>query len=301
MRKTRVAVLMGGPSSEHEISLQTGEQILQNLDRKKFEVFPVKIEKNGQWPITMQELKERSDVAFIAMHGEYGEDGQVQSLLEIFDIPYTGSDPVASALAMDKYKTAAVLKANRILTPKIFKKPRFPLVVKPSNLGSSVGVAIVHQVSEVEPAIQNAMRYSSSVMLQQYIKGRELACGVLEINKVSLALLPTEIIPKKSDFFDYASKYEIGGAEEVTPPDLPKEIVKLIQQTALRVHAAFGCSGMSRTDFILDEKGKLYVLELNTIPGLTKTSLFPQQTKKLGFNFPSLLEIIIQSGLNKRI
>lgn len=300
MKRIRVAVLMGGPSSEHEVSLKTGEQIIKNLDKSKFEILPVKIEKNGNWPISIPALKKRIDAVFIALHGEYGEDGQLQSLLEIFHIPYTGSGSMASALAMDKHKTAVILEANKILTPKIFKKPRLPLVVKPANLGSSVGVSIVRAVAELEPAIQNALRHSPSILLQKYVKGRELACGVLEINKVPIALLPTEIIPKKSDFFDYASKYEVGGAEEITPPDLPKEVIKLIQQTALKVHAIFGCSGLSRIDFILGEKGKLYVLELNTLPGLTETSLFPQQVKKMGLDFPRLLEIIIDSALNNK-
>ena len=293
---------MGGPSSEHEVSLQTGEQILQNLDKKKFEVSPIKIEKDGTWPITLEKLKSQTDLVFIALHGEYGEDGQIQSLLETFGIPYTGSGPLASALAMDKEKTAVLLAANKILTPKTIKTAKnfqMPVVVKPANLGSSVGVKIVQRLGDLEPAINFAKQYSGAVMIQLYIRGWEFTCGVLEINKTAVALVPTEIIPKKGNFFDFASKYEIGGSEEVTPPDLPKEFIKLLQETALKTHRTLGCSGMSRTDMILGENGKLYVLEINTIPGMTKTSLLPQQAAKMGFNFPRLLEIIIQSALNK--
>lgn len=293
---------MGGPSSEHEVSLNSGNQILDHIDRQKFSVFPVKIEKDGSWPMDVQEFKERFDIAFIAMHGEYGEDGQVQSLLETFGIPYTGSGPLASALAMDKEKAAAVLAANKIRTPEIItnaKNFQMPAVVKPVNLGSSVGVTIVQNLNDLEPAINFAKQHSGAVMIQPYIKGWEFTCGVLEINNTAVALVPTEIIPKKGSFFDFASKYEIGGSEEVTPPNISKEFIKLIQETALKTHRVFGCSGMSRTDMILGEDGKLYVLEINTIPGMTKTSLLPQQAAKMGIDFPHLLEIILQSGLNK--
>ncbi len=303
MRKVRVAVLMGGPSSEHEVSLQTGEQILQNLDKKKFRVLPVKITKDGAWPITLEKLKSQIDIAFIAMHGEYGEDGQVQSLLETFGIPYTGSDPIVSAIAINKEKTAALLAANKILVPKTIKTAKnfqMPLVVKPTSLGSSVGVKMVHRLGDLEPAINYAKQFSNAIMIQPCIKGWEFTCGVLEINKVPVALLPTEIIPKKSDFFDFASKYEIGGSEEITPPNLSQKFIKLLQETALKTHRALGCSGMSRTDMMLDERGKLYVLEINTIPGMTKTSLLPQQAAKMGISFPRLLEIIIQSGISRR-
>lgn len=304
---------MGGPSSEHEVSLNTGEKIAEYLDREKFEVFPVKIKKNGRWPITLANLKERADVAFIAMHGEYGEDGQVQSLLETFGIPYTGSGPVASAWAMDKGKAQLIFSENGLAVPEgvVFKKTDsdinwaqvktwdLPLVVKPTDRGSSVGVSIAKKNEDLVPAIRQAFRHSNTVMIQKYIKGRELACGVLDINGTAVALMPTEIVPKKSDFFDFASKYEVGGSEEITPPDLPREKLKEIQLTALRAHKALGCSGMSRADFILDSSGKLHVLEVNTIPGMTQTSLLPQQAEKMGFGFSRLLEIIIKSALNK--
>lgn len=305
---------MGGPSSEHKVSLQTGGKIAEHLDREKFEVLPVKIKKNGKWPITLADLKEKADVAFIAMHGEYGEDGQVQSLLETFSIPYTGSGPMASAWAMDKGKAQLVFAENGLSVPEgiIFKKTdsdidwekvkqwELPLVVKPADRGSSVGVSIVKKFENLGSAIRQAFQRSDIVMIQKYIKGRELACGVLEVNGVSLALMPTEIVPKKSDFFDFASKYEAGGSEEITPPDLPREKLKEIQLTALRAHKALGCAGMSRTDLILDSSGKLHVLEINTIPGMTQTSLLPQQAEKMGFEFPRLLEIIIQSALKSR-
>ncbi len=315
MAKIRVAVLMGGPSSEHDISLKTGEMIAQNLNKKNFEVLPVKIRPDGTWPITIENLKKKTDVAFVALHGEYGEDGQVQSLLETFGIPYTGSNPVASALAMDKRKTSPILAQNGFLVPQALfikkgdskidwaslKKWRLPVVVKPTDRGSSVGISIIKNLSHLGEAVNHALKYSDSLMIEQYIKGREVTCGVVEVNGSSIPLLPTEIIPKKGEFFDYASKYEIGGSDEITPPNLPAKTIKSIQLAALRAHKLLGCSGMSRTDMILDNRGKMHVLEVNTIPGMTQTSLLPQGAAKMGIGFSHLLAMIIKSGLNRKI
>ncbi|OGY63994.1 MAG: hypothetical protein A3I89_00090 [Candidatus Harrisonbacteria bacterium RIFCSPLOWO2_02_FULL_41_11] len=312
--RIRAAILMGGHSSEHEISLKTGGMVLKNLDRRKFDALPVKIGKDGSWPITLEELKEKCDVAFIAMHGEYGEDGQIQSLLETFGIPYTGSGPIASALAMDKQKTAVLLANNGLLVPESLTAipndihlefavaenfKNFPIVIKPANLGSSVGISIVKEKARFQPALQKAFQYSESVLIQRYIKGREITCGTLEINGASIPLMPTEIIPRTSDFFDYYAKYNANGSAEITPPNLPEEIIKNIRFTALKAHKILGCSGMSRTDMIMSKNGKLHILELNTIPGMTETSLLPQQAKKMGIEFPQLLEIIIQSAFIK--
>lgn len=306
---------MGGPSSEHEISLETGEMVLKNLDKKKYYGFPVKIEKNGSWPISMEKLMEKTDAAFIAMHGEYGEDGQVQSLLETFKIPYTGSGPMESALAMDKQKTSVLLAQNGFQIPEsislhkndpypdwaISKNFRLPLVIKPINQGSSIGVSIVNKKSELKEALNKAFQHSKKVLAQKHIKGREVTCGILEINGSAVPLLPTEIKPNLGKFFDYYSKYNSNGSLEITPPDLPKKLIKKIQLTALKIHKLLGCSGMSRTDMILQGNGKLYILETNTIPGLTQTSLLPQAAEKTGIPFSKLLDIIIQSALNKHL
>lgn len=301
---------MGGPSSEHEVSLKSGKMVLENLDREKFEVLPIKIEKDGQWPLSLFNLKQKIDVAFIAMHGEYGEDGQIQGLLETFKIPYTGSDPIASSRAMDKEETMLILQNHGYRIPDFitvekrdqslfWKNPknlRLPVVVKPTNGGSSVGVQIVKKPNELADALLQSFQYGDSSLIQEYVSGREITCGILEVNGCALSLVPTEIIPKENEFFDYRSKYDVGGSAEITPPNLPKEVIRKIQQIALGVHRILGCSGMSRTDMILGRDGKIYVLELNTIPGLTPTSLLPQQAEKTGFSFPQLLEIIIQSA-----
>lgn len=313
-KKLRVAVLMGGPSSEHEVSLKSGEMVLKHLDQRKFQAFPVKIGKDSSWPIGVTDLKEKADIAFIAMHGFYGEDGQIQGILAKSEIPYTGSNPIASARAMNKADTLLLLKSNGYPMLDYFvvekgdraavdwknpKKIPFPVVVKPANGGSSVGIHIVKNSEDLSDAVMDAFRYGDSILIQDYVSGREVTCGVLEINGASIALVPTEIIPKNSEFFDYQSKYTAGASAEITPPDMPKELIKKIQRFALGAHQLLGCSGMSRTDMIIDKNGEIYILELNTIPGLTGTSLLPQQAEKMGFSFSNLLEIIIQSGLNK--
>lgn len=316
-KKLRIGVLMGGPSSEHEVSLNTGKMVLRNLDPKKFKAVPIKIDRNGDWPITLEALKEKIDIAFIAMHGKYGEDGQIQSLLETFDIPYTGSDPIASALAINKQKSSVLFANYGLNIPRslalkkedphiefaVIKSFSLPIVIKPTTGGSSIGVSIAKRKADLKYAIQKALHHSDEVIAQQYIKGREVTCGVLEINQIPIALLPTEIIPNNSSFFDYYSKYNTSGSMEITPPNLPKKMIRKIQSIALEAHKTLGCSGMSRTDMILSKGGKIYVLETNTIPGLTETSLLPQQAKKMGIDSPKLLEIIINSALakNKKI
>ena len=257
-------------------------------------------------------------VAFIAMHGPYGEDGTIQSVLELAGIPYTGSSVAPSAIAMNKVLSLKIFAAHGLNIPKgvAFSKTEwqkdktdlrkkifrlgYPLVVKPSNLGSSVGMTIVRKATELAPALKIAFAHSAEVMVEEYIKGRELTCGIIDkgIPGTETALLPTEIIPKTSTFFDYHAKYTPGASDEITPPRLPKPIIKKTQQVALACHRAIGCSGMSRTDLILS-KGKLYLLEINTIPGMTTTSLLPQGAKACGISFPQLLEQVIIAALNR--
>jgi len=258
-------------------------------------------------------LKNKIDLAFIAMHGEYGEDGQIQSLLETFNIPYTGSGPLTSALAMNKGRSSILFADNKFNVPKSLmlqkKDPhiefataenfRCPIVIKPANRGSSIGISIAQKKADIKYAIQKALRHSDQIIAQQHIKGREVTCGVLEINQAPIALLPTEIIPNSSNFFDYYSKYNSKGSTEITPPDLPEKVIRQIQSAALSAHKILGCSGISRTDMILNKGGKVYILETNTLPGLTKTSLLPQQAQKMGIEFPKLLEIIIKNALDK--
>ncbi len=309
--KIRVAVLMGGPSAEHDISLATGEKVLESLDKEKYAPKAVVISKKGKWPITLAKLKENFDVAFIAMHGEYGEDGQVQKILEKADIPYTGSDSRASEIGMDKAVSAGYFEKAGLRTPKFtlltIKDPKkigleqirfvFPTVIKPADRGSSVGISIVKKVQDLLPALQKAAKFSPKIMIQEYIKGREFTCGVVEMNGEAQALPPTEIITYHSEFFDYEAKYTPGVTREVTPPEIPSAEIEKIQEIAVKAHRAIGARHFSRTDVIQDKERNYYVLEINTIPGMTATSLLPQQAKAAGIEFSALLGQIIQSAI----
>ena len=311
--KIRIVVLMGGPSAEHEVSLNSGEMVMNNLDPAKYEATAVVVGKDGKWPISFKKLREDFDIAFVAMHGEYGEDGTLQAILEKEKIPFTGSDSRASRLGMDKVESAKVLGKAGLLIPTFTVLSAgggssfggkndnghlfdFPVVVKPTDRGSTVGVSIVDNVRDLPKAIELARKSSENVMIQKYIKGRELTCGVLEVDGKLQVLPPTEIMPRKSKFFDYESKYTPGGSLEVTPPKMFNEEIKKIQEAALAAHKAIGARGYSRADFIFGEDGKLYTLEINTLPGLTETSLLPQEAKAAGINFPKLLDSIIMSA-----
>ena len=310
--KLRVAVLMGGPSSEHDVSLWTGKMVVSQLDKNKYEVTPITISKDRKWPTKVKDISNNFDLSFIAMHGEYGEDGTLQKLLEKHKIPYTRSTSKASRLAMDKAKFIETLRQKKINCPDSITVSRnslknnwlklenfgLPLVVKPSGLGSSVGVNIVKSWGQLAPAIKTALSHDSKILVEKYIEGKELTCGALEVKGTLMALPPTEIIPKNRKFFDYKAKYTPKASLEITPPRLPENTIKEIQQTALKVYKAAGCSSYARTDMILGKDGKLYVLEINTLPGMTKTSLLPQAAKKAGFSFPQLLDIIIDNARN---
>jgi len=308
--RKKISVLMGGPSAEHDISLKTAGRILKYLDREKYRVLPVKIDRNGNWPITMAAFKKQTDIAFIAMHGTYGEDGQIQSTLETFGIPYTGSNPQVSALAIDKEKSMKLIRENKMTVPEYFivhkkddatlywkslKHFDLPVIIKPTTGGSSMGVHLIHSWGILPKALKDAFKYSPSVIIQEYIAGKEVSCGVLEINGNTIPLMPTEIVPGKEFFLDYESKYSLNGSRKLTPPNLPAPMIKKIQLAALAAHKVLGCSGASITDMIIDKKGVLNILELNTIPGMTETSLLTQGARSLGIGFSRLLDKIIDS------
>ena len=297
---------MGGPSSEHSVSLASGKMVLENMP-ERYEAVAVRLPKRGDFNLRSK-LPKGMDLAFLALHGEWGEDGQVQKLLEKMKVPYTGSDSKASALAMNKSETLVLLKKKKIFAApgviirKNGKMPPFglPCVVKPNKRGSSVGVAIVRKKEAFNSAIRDAFKFDDEVMIEKFIPGTELTCGVLDDGRgKAAAFMPTEIIAKKGDFFDYNSKYLAGGAQELTPARLDKKTLQKVRQTALKVHKAMGASGVSRTDMILARDGKIYVLEINTIPGMTETSLLPKGAAACGLNFPQLLDKIVKAALNR--
>ena len=307
--KTRVALLVGGPSSEHEVSIESGKVVHAHLDREKYTVTPILIDKQGNWPVDPDHVAKTSDVAFVAMHGEYGEDGQVQEILRDIKLPHTGSDVMASSLAMNKVLADRVLRTHGINIPKSHivdlrdlphidhSKYELPAVVKPTDRGSSVGVSVVRRTKDLQDALDKAFAYSTRAMIQEYIHGRELTCSVIDDGIGNVFPLPvTEIVPG-AHFFDYNSKYTKGASDEITPARISEDLSGTVQAIALKAHEAIGASGFSRTDMILSDEGDIYVLELNTIPGLTETSLLPQAAIAHGMSLPELFDRLIEAAV----
>ena len=314
---------MGGPSSEHEISLGTGQNVIDNLDKTKYEPVAIKISKNGKWflggKLTNQlEALRGHDIIFNALHGTFGEDGKAQALMEHAGIKYTGSGIAGSAIAMDKFHSREIFKLAGLNTPRTMKLKRgenyvarlnffinkiikWPVVIKPCSNGSSVGVQIVEDVTNLEKAVIDAFKIDKHVLVEEFIKGRELTCGVLDnFNNEAVGALPiTEIIPVKNHkFFNYDAKYKTGHSNEITPAPLDEVLTKKAQDIAVRAHQVLGCSGYSRTDMILKNgNGTIYVLETNTLPGLTKNSLLPKAAQTAGLTLTQLLDKIIDSSL----
>jgi D-alanine-D-alanine ligase len=332
--KTRVAVLMGGMSFEHDVSLNTGEAIVRALDRAKYRVTPVMITKKGMWSLprgvvstgdALHFLTTSIDVVVIALHGAFGEDGRIQALLEVAGIPYTGSGVLASALAMDKVRAKELFSFHGMLTPQHISFSRnewkrssvvlmhrvraeigYPCVVKPFDSGSSVGVVIVRTTRELRPAIIRTFSYGVCVMVEEYLEGDEVTCGVIDDGRTMRALSPAQIIPVHASFFDYDAKYIPNACEEVIPARLPIRTLKAIQDNAVHAHRVLGCAGMSRTDMIVvGRKGKakrqkgVYVLETNTIPGMTRTSVLPQELAVAKISFSRFFDILIRGAMQR--
>jgi len=306
MKKLRVALLLGGKSAEREISIKTGKMITKNLDKKKYQVFLFDPARD-LLKLANSLKKKKIDVVFPALHGTFGEDGTIQGMLELFGIPYVFSGALASALAMDKDMAKKVFKKEKIPVPKHFvftknnyislKKIKFPCVVKPLSQGSSVGVTIVTAPSQLKKALKYALEFGPRAMIEDFIEGREVTAAVLGNSKPQ-ALPLIEIKPKVSKFFDYSAKYEVGGSEEICPAQINSVLTKKIQDLAIKTHMALGCHGVTRTDLIL-HGSQPFVLEINTIPGMTKTSLVPQAAAAAGIDFPELLDRLIELAREK--
>lgn len=308
-KKLKVAVLMGGNSSEHEISLLSGKEVIKNLDRNKYQVFPILISKSGDGIEKLLSLK--IDVVFIALHGRYGEDGSVQGFLETLGLLYTGSGVLASAIGIDKITFRKIMKFDRLPIPKftflkkdedlkkikkVLGKP--PYFVKPFNQGSSVGASPVLSVENLKNALRLAFEYSDTVLIDEYLTGPEFTCAVMG-NEDPTVLPVIEIRPLKGEYFDYESKYSENGAEENVPAKISKKLTKKIQDLAIKVYKAIGCSGFARVDLMLNSKGEPIILEINTVPGLTPTSLFPKAAKAKNISYPQLLDTIIRYAIQK--
>lgn len=324
-RKLKIGVIYGGSSAERAVSLVTGQAIINNFDKKKYVVTPVEMTTDNRFFIKAKNAgryldffgadRRRFDLVFLALHGTPGEDGTVQGLFQCAGVPHTGSDVLASAVAMNKVFSGQLYEAHGLPTPPFihlkkagWKKYRraalrdarklgFPLVVKPVDQGSAVGVSIVKNERDLITALDATFKKFSWLMVQKFIKGQEATCGVLEIKGNLKALPPTRIIPNLGSFYDYRSKYKPGGSTHVCPADFPKSVNKRIQELALKAHRALRCRGMSRTDIFYATDGKLWIIETNTIPGMTPTSLFPEAAAKAGISFPRMLDYIVGSAI----
>ena len=319
-KKLKIAIIMAGPSSEYKISLQSGENIYALLkNNRKFSLKRVCLPKSQKetWRLLKRSVKklQNFDLIFNALHGEFGEDGTIQNFFDNFNIRYTGSGERASKIGMDKILSKKLFQKMglNVVPAVIFQqgekirmiKMKLPLVVKPGHCGSSVGVSIVKDKKELVAALKEGFRYDKVLIIEKYIKGREITCGVVENfqAKKIYPLMPTEIIPRQDEFFNYRAKYTAGATLEITPASLTKNLIKLCQKTAIQTHRAIGCRHYSRTDMILSRERPplLYVLEINTLPGLTKNSLIPKQTKAAGLEFDKFLEHIIAISLHSSI
>ena len=307
MKKLTVALLAGGISSEREVSLQSGDQVFEALDKDKYQ-----IRRYDPKTDLSRLVKDASAInaALIILHGPYGEDGTVQGLLDLLHIPYQGSGVLGSALAMNKAVTKKLYEKSGLPVPPYIvydcndnvnvdacvKQLGLPLVVKPVSGGSSVGMSIVRSADDLQDALDKAIVYDKAVMAESYIAGKELTAGVIG-NKELKALPVIEIVPDKSrEFFDYKAKYTAGVTQEICPARINDELTRQTQAYAIKAHQALYCRGYSRTDMILKDR-EIYVLETNTIPGMTATSLLPQAAQVGGMSFSQLMDKLIELAL----
>lgn len=322
MTTLRVGVLRGGPSHEYDVSLRTGAHILENLSLEKYRPLDIFIDKKGEWhvggmPLTPAKALEHIDVALIAMHGEYGEDGTVQKILEQFGVPYTGSASYPSSISFNKHlakelaKKTGVKMAPHIIVDitndlerritEIFRTFPHPTVVKPLAAGSSHGVSIVHSFEDLRGALAKAFEISPKAIIEQYMRGREATCGVIDNFRGEdvYALLPIEIIPpKQAGFFSYEAKYD-ESSQEICPGNFSAEEKAELQSAAKAIHQALGLRHYSRSDFIVTPRG-IYFLEVNTLPGLAPECLVPKSLDAIGCSMSDFLDHLVSLAIGKQ-
>lgn len=351
-RKTRVAVVFGGKSAEHEVSLQSAKNMVEAINKDKYEVVLVGIDKKGRWlsfasskfllhaenpklialnksgrevilssgeshslmsvsnPYHIQPI----DVVFPVLHGPFGEDGTIQGLLKLANLPFVGASVLGSAIGMDKDVMKRLLKQAKISTAKFMvfdsseknqvefskvkQKLSLPMFIKPANLGSSVGVTKVKNRKQFDRAVEKAFGYDNKILVEEFIKGREIECSVLG-NENPIASLPGEVIPKH-EFYSYEAKYiDEDGAVLQIPAKLPQPMIKKIQQLAVKTFKILCCEGMARVDMFLNKEGTIYVNEINTIPGFTKISMYPKLWEVSGISYTELIDRLIQLALER--
>ena len=311
LTRSKIGVLMGGQSSEREVSLKTGEAVYRSLVRSGYDAVAIDV-----GPGLSQTLQDQAiEVAFLALHGPGGEDGSIQGFLETLGIPYTGSGVRASAVGMHKVVTKTELTAHGIPVPRgtvVWRgtaptlqrvltscKLKLPIVVKPASQGSTIGVTIVRRPSQWKEALKVAHRYDPEAMVEAFIPGHEVTLSLLGTADGTVAGLPAVEIVAPDGFYDFSAKYEKGRTQYLCPAPLSAAVSREIKQLAIRTYQALGCNGAARVDFRITPKGKPYVLEINTVPGMTETSLLPMAAGKAGLSYDALTEQILQSALRR--
>lgn len=321
MPKLRVGVIYGGRSGEHEVSHLSAQSVMEALDQSKYTIIPLEIDKAGSWRGKLIQGDPKGnpdlDVVFPVLHGTYGEDGTMQGLLELANLPYVGAGVASSAVAMDKaFMRTLFQNAGLPLLPwdsflhyewknegseiraRLEKNLRYPLFVKPANLGSSVGISKVKSPSDLEPALDLAFSYDRKAVVEQGLVGpREIECSVLGHNDPQASVLG-EIVPAH-EFYDYEAKYHNDQSRLLIPAPLDSEQTQRIQAYAIRAFRAVDCSGMGRVDFLLDQNGEIFLNEINTIPGFTQISMYPKLWEHSGLPFSELLDRLIAIALEK--
>jgi D-alanine-D-alanine ligase len=312
--KTRVAVVYGGRSGEHEISLISAESVMKVMDPARYEITRYLIGKDGRWSpraiLPEPGAHPEIDVVFPILHGTFGEDGTVQGLFELADLPYVGANVLASALSMDKDFMKRVCRdaGLPVVEWKILSRAEieagvspgfsFPIFVKPANLGSSVGISKAHNEAELQAALKFAAEFDRKIVVERGIEGREFECAVLG-NADPEASIPCEILPSR-EFYDYEDKYELNLAQTKLPADLPEDEIAEMRRLAIECYKAVGCEGMGRVDFLRETStGKLYINEINTIPGFTSISMYPRMWAHSGLPYSKLIDRLIELALER--
>jgi D-alanine-D-alanine ligase len=329
-RPLRVAVLQGGRSSEHEVSLNSARSVAAGLDPERYVVQTIEIRRDGKWELKPAQLQEELgqgsrlpvpssngvqpfdgiDVVFPVLHGPFGEDGTVQGFLELAGVAYVGAGVTASALCMDKDLFKSVMRdkgvpVTRSVTLLARHRDRvenpfgFPVVVKPARLGSSVGISIVKAMEDLAAAVDLALEHDEKILLEEHVAGVEVECSVLG-NEEPIASIPGEIVPLASEWYDYEAKYAEDGMQLVVPPRISEEAIRRVQELAVAAFVAADCEGMARVDFFVRENGEVLVNELNTIPGFTATSVYAKLFEASGIPYGELLDRLVELALERR-
>jgi D-alanine-D-alanine ligase len=330
-KRLRVAVIAGGRSSEHEISVESARSVISGLDPDRYDVKAIEIHRDGRWELGPEDARElgrpvaetlpvptgsppevlgQVDVVLPILHGPFGEDGTVQGLLELAGVPYVGAGVTASALCMDKDLFKAVCRdkgipVTRSVTVRNGDRPDnpfgYPVFVKPARLGSSVGISKVGAEDDLQEAVDLARRHDEKVLIEEFVSGVEVEVGVLG-NKEPIASLPGEIVAhgfSGVDWYDYSAKYDEGGMDLVVPPRIPEDKSERVQQLAVEAFVATDCEGMARADCFVRDDGEVLVNELNTIPGFTATSVYAKLFEKSGISYPELLDRLVELALER--